>query len=109
MYFGAEAADQSGELHVVIGAFARFAGDDQRGARFVDEDVVHLIDDGVVQPALAQLRRALHHVVAQVVETELVVGAIGDVGGIGLLPRDRTLRLEPVIRRREFGVKEKTA
>ena len=73
----------------------RRAGDDQRRARFVDQDVVDFVDDRVVQRTLRLLailgiaivaapRRT--HVVAQVVETELVVRAVGDVAGVGLLP-----------------------
>ena len=75
---------------VVVGG----AGDDQRRAGFVDENVVHLVDDGKVQRALRLLvvfriavvalgRRA--HVVAQIVEAELVVRAVGDVALIGFL------------------------
>ena len=80
--------------HVVVGR----AGDDQRRAGFVDEDVVHFVDDREVQRTL----RLLHvlvvlrivagggpHVVAQIVEAELVVRAVGDVAGIGLLPLGR--------------------
>ena len=43
---------------------------------------VHLVDDGVGMPALHHLVRAHLHVVAQVVEAQLVVGAVGDVAGV---------------------------
>src|ERR1700674_1093898 len=59
------------------------AGDDQRRARLVDEDRVHLVDDAVVVAALHHRLEVELHVVAQVVEAELVVGAVGDVGAIG--------------------------
>ena len=59
------------------------AGDDQRRARLVDEDRVHFVDDGVGVAALHHLGARVLHVVAQVVEAELVVGAVGDVGGVG--------------------------
>ncbi len=65
--------------HVVVG----LAGDDQGRAGLVDEDGVHLVDDGVVQAPLHPLLGCEHHVVAQVVEAELVVGAVGDVGAVG--------------------------
>ncbi len=63
------------------------AGNDQRRARFVDEDGVHLVHDGEVvarqcgrAPAiLHHVGDAVFHVVAQVVEAEFVVGAVGDV------------------------------
>ena len=73
----------------------RGTGDDQRRPRLVDQNVVHLVDDGEVQRALRLLiplvvavvavgRRT--HVVAQIVEPELVVRAVGDVAVVGLLP-----------------------
>ena len=69
-------------LDVVVG----LARDDERRARLVDQDRVHFVDDRVAQAALHALARREHHVVAQVVEAELVVGAVGDVGGVrGLL------------------------
>ncbi len=59
------------------------ARDDERRPRLVDEDRVHLVDDRVGVLALDPLLQREHHVVAQVVEAELVVGAVGDVGQVG--------------------------
>ena len=84
-----------GEADVVVGGLLRRAGDDQRRARLVDEDVVDLVDDREVvhadrlavladPPAVLDLllqRRG--HVVAQVVEAELGVRAVRDVGRVG--------------------------
>ncbi|MDT4824207.1 hypothetical protein FQZ97_574510 [compost metagenome] len=67
------------ELGVVFG----LPGDDQRRAGLVDQDRVHFVDDGVEQPALATVFNTVFHVVAQVVEAELVVGAVGNVGDVG--------------------------
>ena len=44
---------------------------------------VDFVDDGVVVTALHVVREVELHVVAQVVEPELVVGAVGDVAGVG--------------------------
>ncbi len=63
------------ELDVVV----RLPRDDERSPRLVDQDRVHFVDDRVVEPALDPLGGLEHHVVAQVVEAELVVGAVGDV------------------------------
>ena len=57
--------------------------DDQRGARLVDEDRVDLVDDREVVPTLDEVFERPGHVVAQVVEAELVVGAVGDVAAVG--------------------------
>ena len=71
-----------GELGVPLGAGLGRAADDQRGARLVDEDRVDLVDDREVVAALHQVGLAPGHVVAQVVEAELVVRAVGDVAGV---------------------------
>jgi hypothetical protein len=60
------------------------AADDERRAGLVDEDRVDLVDDGVVERALHVLERRELHVVAQVVEAELVVLAVGDVAPVGV-------------------------
>jgi len=67
---------------VLIAGILGRAGDDQRRAAFVDQDGVDLVDDGEVEVALDHLLQAVLHVVAQVVEAELVVGAVGDVAGV---------------------------
>ena len=73
---------------------ARRAGDDERRPRFVDENVVDFVDNGVVQAPLRLLRvrreirvgaTGVTHVVAQVVEAELVVRAVGNVARVSLL------------------------
>ena len=78
-----EAADGTRELLVGVGRLSTGAGDDQRRTGLVDEDGVDLVDDGEAVAALHAHVGAGHHVVAQVVEAELGVGAIGDVGGVG--------------------------
>jgi hypothetical protein len=74
--------DDPGELGVPLRRLVGRTADDQRCARLVDEDGVDLVDDGEVVAALHQLGRAPRHVVAQVVEAELVVRAVGDVAGV---------------------------
>ena len=88
-------ARQLGEADVELGGLLGGAGDDQRRARLVDQDVVDLVDDRVVVHAdrlaglvdatavLDLLLQRGRHVVAQVVEAELGVGAVCDVGGVG--------------------------
>ncbi len=70
---------------VLVARRLALAADDERRARLVDEDRVDLVDDGVVELALRVVERAELHVVAQVVEAELVVLAVGDVGAVGAL------------------------
>ncbi len=71
------------DSHVQLGALLRGAGDDQRRARLVDQDRVHLVDDRVGEAALSAVGKPEREVVAQVVETEFVVGAVRDVARVG--------------------------
>ncbi len=79
--------DELGDLDVLLAG--RFSGpaDDQGSARFVDQDRVDLVDDGVVQITLYVVVDAELHVVAHVVEAELVVLPVRDVRGVGALLR----------------------
>ncbi len=79
-----QAWDEGVDADVEARAVFRRTGDDQRRARLVDENRIDLVDDGEAVPALDHLRHVVLHVVAQIVETEFVVGAVGDVGGVGL-------------------------
>jgi hypothetical protein len=77
-----QAGGDAGERLVPAGALLGRAGDDQRGPGLVDQDRVDLVHDRERVPALDQLVGAERHVVAQVVEAELVVRAVRDVGGV---------------------------
>src|ERR1019366_6315481 len=83
------AADELGndavDLVILVGGFLAGAGNDEGGAGFVDEDGVDFVDDGVVVHALGAVLDEKLHVVAEVIEAELVVGAVGDVGVVGVL------------------------
>ena len=73
-------ADDAGELVVELGRVGDPAADDERRAGLVDEDRVDLVDDGSSRGPAAPCRSRRHgHVVAEVVEAELVVRAVGDV------------------------------
>src|SRR3954463_11498768 len=80
-----ELGDDAVDLVILVGGFLAGSGDDQRGAGFIDQDGVDFVDDGVVVGTLHAIVDAELHVVAQVVETELVVGAVGDVGVVSVL------------------------
>ena len=67
---------------IQLGAFLALAGDDQRGTGLVDKNGVHLVHDGKGVTTLDKLTFVDGHVVTQVVEPQLVVGAVGNVGGV---------------------------
>ena len=75
-----------GELGVPLDLVLGRAGDDQRGPRLVDQDRVDLVDDREVGVALDAVVQGGGHVVAQVVEAQLVVRRVGDVAEVGLAP-----------------------
>jgi hypothetical protein len=68
---------------VELGAVVERAGNDQRGPGFIDQDRVDLVHDGIDVPTLDHVLEPILHVVAQIVEAKLVVGAVGDVGVVG--------------------------
>ncbi len=78
-----EALDDLRERVVDVGRLLGLAGDDQRRARLVDEDRVDLVHDRERVRALHRLLELDREVVAQVVEAELGVRAVGDVAGVG--------------------------
>ena len=80
-------AHQIREHPVRIQRLLSLPADDQRRARLVDQNVVHLIDNRVAQRPLHLLRLHQHHVVAQIVEAELIVRPIRDVRPVRLAPR----------------------
>ena len=75
-------------------------GDDQGRTGLVDEDRVHLVDDGVPVTALDPLLQGVDHVVPEIVEAELVVGPVCDVRGVrrGALGRVRLVLVDAVHR-----------
>lgn len=89
---------------IKIGAVICRTRDNERGPRLVDQDAVHLIHDRVVERTLHHVGERIFHIVAQVVETELVIRAVGDVRGISLatLPSDRFGTITPVVSPRKL-------
>ena len=83
----------------------RLARDDQWCAGLVDQDGVDLVDDAVAVATLHLVLEPPLHVVAKVVEAELVVRAVGYVGRVGLLLRPVVLvRADDSRRQAEVGV-----
>ncbi|MPL60832.1 hypothetical protein SDC9_06394 [bioreactor metagenome] len=82
MLFG-QLGDVLVERDIEFRAVLRRARDDQRRARLVDQDAVDLVDDREEMIALHHFLDRSLHIVTQVIEAELVVRGIGDVGGIG--------------------------
>ena len=61
------------------------AGDDERRPGLVDQDRIDLVDNREMQAPLHPALFAEGHVVAQIIEAELIVCAIGNIAGIGRL------------------------
>jgi hypothetical protein len=71
------------DLVIQIRRFFGRPGNDERRSRFIDQDAVHFVDNREVVTPLHVVREVELHVVAQVVEPELVVGAVRDVARVG--------------------------
>ena len=74
-----EAIDKALCALIHIGRLIALTGDNQRGTRLINQDGVHLIDDGKEMPALYHAVFVNRHVVTQIVKTKLVVCAVGNV------------------------------
>ena len=87
-----EQARDAGKLDVpAVQVPVRGAGNNKGGTGLVDEDGVDLVDDHEGVAALHHVLGDLSHVVAQVVEAKLVVGAVGDVARVHLTALRRGL------------------
>ena len=80
--FALEAPDHGSEPLIKSSRLTQPATDNQRGSGLIDEDRVHLIHDAERVASLRFLLVGHSHVVPEVVEAELVVGSVGDVGGV---------------------------
>ena len=60
------------------------SGNDQRRTRFINQDGVDLVNDRVMQSALNHSLLINDHVVAEIVESELVIGPIRNIAIVGL-------------------------
>ena len=67
---------------IFVRGFFRRPGNNQRRARFVNQNRVHFVHNREVMPALHAILQIVLHVVAQIIEAELVVGAKSDVRAI---------------------------
>ena len=85
-FHGGEGAGKAVGLLIEVGGLVPLAGDDERGPGLVDEDGVHLVHHGEEEGPLDHILLEDGHVVPEIVKAHLVVGAVGDVGGIGLPP-----------------------
>ena len=75
-----------GEFEVPPAVLVGGTADNQRRTRFVDENGVDFVHDREIVPPLDAFLQTPGHVVPEVVETELVVGAVGNVGLVLLAP-----------------------
>ena len=69
-------------LLIQIGRLVALAGDDQGSTGFVDENGVHLVHNAKEMAALNHIFLIDGHIVTEIVKAHLVVGAVGNVGGV---------------------------
>ena len=59
------------------------AGNDQRGARFINQDRINLIDNRKAEIALHHIFKAEFQIIAKIVKAEFIIRAISDITAIG--------------------------
>ena len=99
-----ELCGDAGERVIHLGRVLGLRADDERGAGLVDEDRVRLVDDAEVQLTLHRVGEVHDHVVTQVIESELAVLAVRDVGEVCLAPVDLAPVLVPPVQLLEGDV-----
>jgi len=77
--------DSSVRRAVEVRGLGLETGDDERGASLVNEDAIHLVHDCEMKVAQDETFAYPLHVVAQIVETDLIVRAIGDIAVVRML------------------------
>ncbi|CAB4893224.1 unannotated protein [freshwater metagenome] len=87
-----ERLNESGKLFVPLGGLIGRTTDNERSARFIDKDGVDFIDNSVVMSTLHAIIQSPRHVVAQVIETKFVVGAVSNVAVIRFTSLSRSHR-----------------
>ena len=68
------------------GGLAALAGNDQRRPGLVDQHRVHLVDNGKMEIPQHQLLLVDHHIIPQIIKSQLIVGHIGDIAAVRFLP-----------------------
>src|SRR4030042_2113170 len=68
--------NQFGKRIIFLCCIFSSSADDERSTRLIYEDVVHFIDDGIIELPLYALGEVNHHVVPEIIETELIVSAM---------------------------------
>ncbi len=63
--------------------FSALSGYDKRRSRFVDQNGVHFVDNGIMQFAQYKLLFINDHIVSQIVKAQLIIRHIGNIAGIG--------------------------
>src|SRR3989344_9664625 len=78
--------DDLGKTIVFLGGLDSGGGNDRRSPGLVDQNGVDLVDDGEVMAPLGHFGGSPSHIIAQIIETELVVGAVGNIREVGFAP-----------------------
>ena len=76
---GRELGDELIDLAVELGAIFSCARDNEWRPRFIDENRVHLVNNGKGKLPLHLVRHAKGHIVAKVIKAELIVSAVHDI------------------------------
>ena len=71
---------------VIVRRFLSRTGNDERRARFIDQNGVHFVNQAIMKRPLHHLIDRRHHIVAQIIKTEFIVRPVCDIGRIRQFP-----------------------
>ena len=74
---------------VKICALVTLPGNNKRCTRFINQDRVHLVDDGKAVTALHHIFFIQRHIITKIIKAHLVICAVSDVAEIGILALGR--------------------
>src|SRR5262249_17865228 len=82
-----QTGDNTIGLIVLVCRFFCWPRNDQWCAGFINENTVNLVYDSVVEGALDKLSTTKLHIITEIIEAKLVIGAICHIGVISLTSR----------------------
>ncbi|OPY66367.1 MAG: hypothetical protein A4E62_02516 [Syntrophorhabdus sp. PtaU1.Bin002] len=78
--------DELVDLVILVRGFLGRTGNYERGPCLVNKDTVYLVDNSIVELPVDTLIDRILHVVPEVVETEFIVRAVGNITPVGEFP-----------------------
>src|SRR5258706_9037776 len=87
---GRKSPNQFGKTRILVRGFHIGRRDNERGTGFINQNRVYLVDNSKMMRALDDFVGTSGHIIAKVVKTKFIIGAVGNIALIGLGSRNWT-------------------